>query len=850
MGPAAKPQSQHASQHTLRRYAAGSLVCASDITKSETWPINDTLHRPAAHPGTPQEVRSPRAPAGFPLRPTEYIQFHTIAPSPSGYIGHFRPSDPVSQNPRLLSPALLPTTPLERALREQQTLLDNAGAGIAFIRKRQVVRCNRRYAEIFGYSTPEQLTGQRSEGFYPDLQAYRELTRAAYPVVAAGGTFRTERSMRRRDGSVFWGRLTGSLINPQDSHEGSIWLIDDIDEQRAAQTQLDAALWEKEVLFDSAMVGIVYLQNRFLTRCNQHFEQMLGYEPGELQGCPSRRWYASDADWEEVGRRSYPALSQGQSFQGEVTLVRKDGSPVVCDVRSKAISPANPALGSIWICMDITERRQAQAALSKVHAELESLVAERTLQLRETVDSLHREMLDRERIYWLAHYDPLTGLPNRTLLAERSSHAIEAARQKQTPLSVIFLDLDHFKHVNDSLGHRVGDSLLIAIAQRLRAVVRDKDTVCRLGGDEFILLLPGANAKGAERVAGKLLEASRQHYQIDHHELTIAPSMGIAVFPDDGQDFDALSQSADVAMYRAKLDGRNTYRFFTPEMQAHSVRALQLENALRRALERQQFTLHYQPQVCIATRQVLGVEALLRWQHPELGTVSPGEFIPIAEDSGQILAMGEWVLRTALTQMRDWHAQGLALPSISVNLSAIQFREPRLPELITRILQETGVAPDALELELTEGVAMENPRSAIATMRELHACGVRLSIDDFGTGYSSLSQLKQFPVSTLKIDQSFVRDLDNGPSDKAIVSAIIRMAQALGMQTVAEGVETRGQFDFLHDQGCHQAQGYYCGRPQPAGQLQALLQALHTPQTLQPSAPARAAAASASTRER
>ncbi len=720
-------------------------------------------------------------------------------------------------------------------------MLDSAGAGIAFIRKRQVVRCNLRYAEIFGYSTPEQLIGQRSEGFYPDLQAYRELTRAAYPVVAAGDTFRTERSMRRRDGSQFWGRLTGTLINPQDSLEGSIWLIDDIDEQKAAQTQLHTALWEKEVLFDSAMVGIVYLQNRTLTRCNRHFEQMLGYGPGELQGSPSRRWYTSDADWEEVGHRSAPVLSQGQSFQGEVTLARRDGTPVVCDVRSKAIDPANLALGSIWICMDITERRQAQAALIKVHAELESLVAQRTQQLRETVDSLHREMNDRkadqERIYWLAHYDPLTGLPNRTLLAERSIQAIEVARQTQTPLSVIFLDLDHFKHVNDSLGHQVGDTLLVAIARRLRAVVRDKDTVCRLGGDEFILLLPGANAKGAERVADKLLEASRQHYQIDHHELTIAPSMGIAVFPEDGDDFDSLSQSADVAMYRAKLDGRNTYRFFTREMQAHSVRALQLENALRRALERQQFTLHYQPKVCIATRQVLGMEALLRWQHPELGAVSPGEFIPIAEDSGQILAIGEWVLRTALTQMRDWHAQGLALPSMSVNLSAVQFREPRLPELITRILEETGVPPGALELELTEGVAMEDPRSAIATMRELHARGVRLSIDDFGTGYSSLSQLKQFPVSTLKIDQSFVRDLDNGPSDKAIVSAIIRMAQALGMQTVAEGVETRGQFDFLHAQGCHQAQGYYCGHPQPAPQLQTLLQALHKPQTPQSRTP-------------
>ena len=736
---------------------------------------------------------------------------------------YFLPDAPV------LSQGLDPLdAPLQRALREQQVLLDSAGVGIVFIRQRQVVRCNRRYAEIFGYQTPEQLVGHKSESFHPDREAFRALGRAAYAMLSEGQSYRTERSMRRRDDSLFWARLTGSLIHPQDTSEGSIWIIDDIDDQRSAQAQLDAALWEKQVLFDNALVGIVFLQERRLTRCNRHFEQMLGYEPGELIGSLSRRWYHNDDEWDAVKQSCYEPMSQGLAFEGEMRLRKKDGSVVVCETRSRAVDPADPQRGSVWIAMDITERQNALAALSQVHQEMEQLVEERTQQLSATVQDLHREINDRrqdqEHIYWLAHYDVLTGLPNRALLAERSLHAISAAQQSQSPLAVIFLDLDHFKHVNDSLGHQVGDALLVAIAQRLRSVVRDKDTVCRLGGDEFILLLPGANAQGAARVAQKLLDASRESYQIDHHELTMAPSLGIALFPDDGADFDTLSQCADVAMYRAKLDGRNTYRFFTPEMQAHSIRALQLENALRRALERKQFTLVYQPQICITTGRTQSVEALLRWTHPELGSIAPDEFIRIAEDCGQILPIGEWVLRTALAQLKTWRAQGLDLQTMAVNLSAVQFRQPQLPELITRILEESQLPPDSLELELTEGVALDDPRAAIATMDQLRARGVRLSIDDFGTGYSSLSQLKRFPIYKLKIDRSFVCDLSEDAGGRAIVSAIIRMAQALGMQTTAEGVETKGQLEFLREQGCTEVQGYYCGRPMPAAELQALLQ--------------------------
>ena len=720
---------------------------------------------------------------------------------------------------------------LQRALREQQVLLDSAGAGIVFIRQRQVVRCNPRYAEIFGYLSHEELIGQSSQSFYPHRSAFKALGRAAFPVLSSGQRYRTECTLSRRDGTLFLARLTGSLIDPADPGAGSIWIVDDVNDQRSAQALLDAALWEKQVLFDNAMVGIVYLRERHLTRCNRHFERMLGYAEGELLGQSTRRWYASEAEWEETGRRCYGPLSQGLSFEGEVALCRKDGTLVHCEVRSKALDPDNLDLGTVWITLDVTEKRQARAELLRMHEQLEQVVRERTQQLSNTVANLHQQInhrrADQEHIYRLAHYDPLTGLPNRSLLAQLSHAVIQAAQHKQIPLAVLFLDLDHFKHINDSLGHRVGDALLLAVAARLRKVVRDEDILCRLGGDEFILLLPDTPAEGAARVAEKLLAASRQPYQVNHHELTMLPSIGIALCPQDGVDFEALSQCADVAMYRAKLDGRNTYRFFTPQMQAQSVRALQIENALRRALERQQFRLVYQPQISITTGQMHSVEALLRWSHPELGEVSPAEFIPIAEDCGQILPIGEWVLFTALQQLQAWRAANLGIKTVAVNLSAVQFRQPGLPERVAQLLAAMDLPVDSLELELTEGVAVEDPRAAIATMDRLRACGVQLSIDDFGTGYSSLSHLKRFPIYKLKIDRSFVSDLGDDANDRAIVSAIIRMAQALGIATTAEGVETQEQLVFLHGQGCTEAQGYYCGRPMPAAQLETMARDLH-----------------------
>lgn len=428
-----------------------------------------------------------------------------------------------------------------------------------------------------------------------------------------------------------------------------------------------------------------------------------------------------------------------------------------------------------------------------------------------------------EKVRQLAHFDALTGLPNRSLLADRCHYALSSAQRNGQRVALMFLDLDHFKNVNDSLGHRVGDALLCALARRLVGLVREQDTVSRLSGDEFILVLPETDALGAAHVAEKQLRAAAEPFEIDAHELIVTPSIGVAMFPEDGADFDTLSRCADAAMYFAKQHGRNHYRFFTAEMQARSERSLLLENALRRALERNQLHLHYQPQVCVATGAIIGAEALLRWNHPELGAVSPAEFIPVAESSGMILPIGEWVLRTATRQLQVWMQAGHTL-TMAVNLSLVQFRQADFPQRIGSILEEADLPAHCLELELTEGVAMTDPESAIAMMDKLHQRGVLLSIDDFGTGYSSLSHLKRFKVYKLKIDQSFVRDITVDPDDRAIVSAIISMADSLGMQTIAEGVETAGQLDFLRSEGCAEVQGYYYSRPVPAQQFQQLLE--------------------------
>jgi diguanylate cyclase (GGDEF)-like protein len=424
------------------------------------------------------------------------------------------------------------------------------------------------------------------------------------------------------------------------------------------------------------------------------------------------------------------------------------------------------------------------------------------------------------RLAYLAQFDPLTGLPNRTLLADRFSQIIAQAMRRGSPLAVLFIDLDGFKMVNDTLGHAGGDALLKEVAARLQATVRTGDTVARISGDEFAIVLTDlARPEDAALVAQKALERLSAAFDVHGKEVFVTASIGIAGFPGDGADAESLIGAADAAMYRAKQSGRNSYQFFTAEINQRSRARAQLGTELRRALEREEFALVYQPKYELATRRQNGAEALLRWRHPERGLVPPAEFIPVLEETGLIVPVGEWVIRRACRDLEAWHAQGLRPGPVAVNLSARQFRLPDLDERIRALVAEARIDPRLIELEITESQVMHDPDHAIRVLRALTEGGMRIAIDDFGTGYSSLSYLTRFPAVALKIDRSFVQDMTKDTSDATIVRTIIEMAHSLGFSVVAEGVETEEQAAFLRLLRCEYAQGYLFARPMPADEL-------------------------------
>jgi diguanylate cyclase (GGDEF)-like protein/PAS domain S-box-containing protein len=424
-----------------------------------------------------------------------------------------------------------------------------------------------------------------------------------------------------------------------------------------------------------------------------------------------------------------------------------------------------------------------------------------------------------------AHYDLVTNLPNRLLLNDRITQAISLARRQNRPIAVIFLDLDRFKYINDSLGHVTGDKLLQSVSRRLLTSVRASDTVSRQGGDEFVILLSEiTHPEHAATSAKKILLSLNARHSIGGQDLHIDGSIGISVYPQDGEDAETLIMNADTAMYHAKENGRNNFQFFTAEMNLKAVERQSLEGSLRRALEREEFLLHYQPKVNLDTGEITGVEALIRWQQPERGLVPPSQFVPVAEDCGLIIPIGRWVLREACRQARAWQDEGLPLLPLAVNVSAVEFRDEGFVEGLRAILSETGLEARYLELELTEGVLMEHAESTASVLRQLKMMGVHLVVDDFGTGYSSLSYLQQFPIDVLKIDQSFVHRITADPDDSPIVSAIIDMGKNLKQRVIAEGIETQEQLAFLRAHHCAEGQGYLFSQPLAAAQFAHLLQ--------------------------
>jgi diguanylate cyclase (GGDEF)-like protein len=425
----------------------------------------------------------------------------------------------------------------------------------------------------------------------------------------------------------------------------------------------------------------------------------------------------------------------------------------------------------------------------------------------------------------LAHHDTLTDLPNRQLFRTRLRQLIAQAKRHPRALGVLFLDLDRFKQINDTLGHRVGDILLQAVARRLQACVRETDTAARRGGDEFTIILDGVKrGQDVARVAKKVLSEIAKPFVIDGHDLFITASIGISLFPGDGSDVETLVRNSDIAMYRAKGRGGNNYQFFLPEMNDRALERMELEHSLHQAIERQQFVLHYQPQVDLTSGRIVSMEALVRWQHPDLGLIYPDEFIPLAEETGLIVPLGDWVLETACKQARAWQDRGLPPVALAVNFSARQFQFRRPVERIRQALAAADLAPHFLELELTESVVMKDPSFAIETLLKLRDMGIGISIDDFGTGHSSLAYLKRFPITKLKIDKVFIRTLLSDPKDAAITNAIISMAHNLQLKAVAEGVETMNQLDFLRGPRCDEVQGYLFSRPLPPDQAERLLE--------------------------
>jgi diguanylate cyclase (GGDEF)-like protein/PAS domain S-box-containing protein len=591
---------------------------------------------------------------------------------------------------------------------------------------------------------------------------------------------------RKKSGEIFWASVSLSVAQDEEGNpSGLIGYVVDISERLAAEETLHL---HAKIFEHNSEAVLVTDADEQIVSANQAFSIITGYASSEVLGkrmeilgaLPRRTFLSTEV---------HDQLKSTGQWSGELGLQRKNGDTFPAGASISSVLDTHGTLGNYLVVFsDITERKEAE-----------------------------------RQIYRLAYYDPLTGLPNRTLFYSLLEQVLTEAHRNRTHGALLFLDLNRFKNINDSFGHTLADVILKEVSRRLSMTLRDEDIISRLGGDEFVIALPDiSRLEHAGHVAQKLLAALAEPFFVEQHEITLSASIGISIFPEDGRDTETLIKNADVAMYRAKKLGNSTHVFYSQEMNLRSLDQLKLEGNLRRAIERGEFHLHFQPQLDLASGRINGAEALLRWHHPEHHQISPAQFIPVAEETGLIIPIGEWVIDAACRQIREWLDRGLPPVRIAVNLSARQF-SASLPKTVLGVIARHGIPSDSLELEITESMLMHNADSVVAMMREFGEAGILMALDDFGTGYSSLSYLKRFPIDNLKIDQSFVRGIPADQDDCAIARAIISMAKNLRLSVIAEGVETAAQLEFLREAGCDEIQGYYFSRPIPADEFAALL---------------------------
>jgi diguanylate cyclase (GGDEF)-like protein/PAS domain S-box-containing protein len=666
----------------------------------------------------------------------------------------------------------------------QSAALEAAANGIVITDfEGKIVWVNRAFTAMTGYSAEEVLgknprllnSGLQTQSYYADLWA----------AISSGKVWRGEIVNRRKDGTTYIEEMTITPVtrDPQNpTNRYFIAIKQDITERKQSEKARQQAEDKYRAIFEDAVIGIFQItpDSRPLS-VNRAFAKMHGYDSPEQYLAEvsnvARQLFVDPNRMVEL-RRELGA--SGIVHGAEVEVRQRDGT-------------------TKFMLMSLRAVRDTGG--NCVHHE-------------GTTEDITARKLAEHRVQFLAYYDDLTGLPNRTLLQDRLAKALAGARRQKNKVALLFLDLDRFKDINDSLGHSVGDLLLQEVARRLKKWGRDQDTIARLGGDEFLIMLTQlSDISDAAVATERLMDALTPEVVVQNHALNISCSLGISIFPEHGADAETLIKNADAAMYSAKDAGRNNFRFFTDDMNAQVVERLTLESSLRLALSKNELFLMYQPQMDISTGRTIGLEALLRWQHPELGLVPPDKFIRIAENSGLIVPIGEWVLRTACSQARKWQLEGLAAASVAVNVSAVQFRQEGFCELIWRVLKETGLPPQYLELELTESLLLANADLMLSVVQQLKDMGLMLAIDDFGTGYSSFSYLKQFRVNKLKIDRSFIRDVAVNTDDAAITTAIISMAKSLHLKVIAEGVEDEAQLSFLRAHQCDEIQGYYFSKP-------------------------------------